>query len=681
MSTIIQVKRTTTANLPSTLEQGELAYIYDTSATDTDAGGNGGRLYIGDPTTNTNTPLKIGGKYYTDMMDHVQGTLTADAAILVDANKAIDELFIGNDTTTAGTIKFNEGTNNGSNYIGLKAPNSVSSASKTIVLPDADGTLVLRDDTATLTNKTINADNNTISNIEVDNLKSGVLDTDLTSVSASDDTLASAKAIKTYVDSQVTAQDLDFQGDTGGALNIDLDSETFTIAGGTGISTAGASNTLTITLDDTAVTPGSYGSTTAIPTFTVDQQGRLTAASTVSVATTLNIAADSGTDDGVNLLTDELTISGGEGIDTSVSGDTITISGEDASDTNKGIASFVAADFDVSSGAVSLEDTVVKTITTDSGALTPSSHGFSVLGGEGMDVTHTGTTVTVAGEDASTTNKGIASFDTNHFTVSSGAVTIKSGSIENGDLAGSIANSKLVNSSITFAGDTGSDSASLGETLTISGTANEIETTVTSNTVTIGLPNDVTISNDLTVTGNLTVNGTTTTLATTNTTVEDTLLELNSGAASNANDSGFIIERGSTGDNAIFMWDESADRFTLGTTTATADATGDITITVGELVANMNGNNSTFTNLPNSALTNSTFSISDDSATTDDIALGETLSIVGGEGIDTAMTSNTLTISAELATTSNIGAASFNSANFAVSSGDVTIIEVDGGTY
>lgn len=592
MSTIIQVKRTTTANLPSTLEQGELAYIYDTSATDTDAGGNGGRLYIGDPTTNTNTPLKIGGKYYTDMMDHVQGTLTADAAILVDANKAVDELFIGNSTTIGGTIKFNEGTSNGSNFIGLKAPNSVSSASKTIILPDADGTLVLRDDTATLTNKSIDADNNTITNIEIDNLKSGVLDTDLTSVSASDDTLASAKAIKTYVDSQVTAQDLDFQGDTGGALNIDLDSETFTIAGGTAISTAGASNTLTITLDDTAVTPGSYGSTTAIPTFTVDQQGRLTAASTVNVATTLNIAADTGTDDGVDLLSDELTISGGEGIDTSVSGDTITISGEDASDTNKGIASFVSADFDVSSGAVSLEDTVVKTVSGDSGTATPSGHSF-----------------------------------------------------------------------------------------TIAGTSNEIETSATGSTVTIGLPSDVTIGNDLTVTGNLTVNGTTTTLATTNTTVEDTLLELNSGAASNANDSGFIIERGSTGDNAIFMWDESADKFTLGTTTATADATGDITITVGELVANMDGNNSTFTNLPNSALTNSTFSVSDDSATTDDVALGETLSIVGGEGIDTVMTSNTLTISGELATTSNIGVASFNSANFAVSSGDVTIIEVDGGTY
>ena len=60
--------------------------------------------------------------------------------------------------------------------------------------------------TDTLTNKAIDADNNTLSNIEVDNLKSGVLDTDISSVSGSDDTLASAKATKTYVDAQVATK-------------------------------------------------------------------------------------------------------------------------------------------------------------------------------------------------------------------------------------------------------------------------------------------------------------------------------------------------------------------------------------------------------------------------------------------------------------------------------------------
>jgi len=117
-----------------------------------------------------------------------------------------------------------------------------------------DSTVATLTGTQTLTNKTINADNNTLSNIEVDNLKAGVLDTDLSSVSASDDTLASAKAIKAYVDSQVTAQDLDFQGDSGGALSIDLDSETLTIAGGTGIDTSGSLNTLTVAIDSTVAT-------------------------------------------------------------------------------------------------------------------------------------------------------------------------------------------------------------------------------------------------------------------------------------------------------------------------------------------------------------------------------------------------------------------------------------------
>jgi hypothetical protein len=80
------------------------------------------------------------------------------------------------------------------------------------------------------------------------------VDTDLTSVSASDDTLASAKAIKTYVDSVATSSDLDFQADSGGALSVDLDSQTFGLIGGTGIDTVGSGQNVTFNIDGTVAT-------------------------------------------------------------------------------------------------------------------------------------------------------------------------------------------------------------------------------------------------------------------------------------------------------------------------------------------------------------------------------------------------------------------------------------------
>ena len=103
--------------------------------------------------------------------------------------------------------------------------------------------------------------------------------------------------------------------------------------------------------------------------------------------------------------------------------------------------------------------------------------------------------------------------------------------------------------------------------------------------IAIASDGDVTLSQNLVVTGDFTVNGTTTTVSTTNVKVSDTLIELNTGATSNANDMGIIMERGSTGNNAIFMFDESADEFTVGTTTATNDATGNISITAGTFTA------------------------------------------------------------------------------------------------
>ena len=99
-----------------------------------------------------------------------------------------------------------------------------------------------------------------------------------------------------------------------------------------------------------------------------------------------------------------------------------------------------------------------------------------------------------------------------------------------------------------------------------------------------------TVSGALTVTGDLTVNGTTSTVNSTNTTIADNLIELQSGISAGSNDSGIIIERGSTGNNAAIIWDESADKFTMGTTTATAaDKSGGITVSVATLVANLEG--------------------------------------------------------------------------------------------
>ena len=95
---------------------------------------------------------------------------------------------------------------------------------------------------------------------------------------------------------------------------------------------------------------------------------------------------------------------------------------------------------------------------------------------------------------------------------------------------------------------------------------------------------DITASGNVVVTGNLTVNGSTVTNSATNTTIEDQLIELGTGnSGSPSGDSGIIIERGSSA-NAFMGWDESADSFKLGTTTATGASSGDLTITAGYLV-------------------------------------------------------------------------------------------------
>jgi hypothetical protein len=235
-----------TTTAPSNIKTGELAYSYVAGT----QANNGDRLYIGTGAENgagfaSNVDI-IGGKYFANLLDHVHGTVTNNSAVIVDGNKHVDQLNIGS-----------------------------------LALEASGGT-----------GQVVTA-----------------ISTSTTLAGASNAQLATALAIKTYVDAEITAQDLDFTGDSGVGA-VDLDSQALGISGLTGITTVASGQGISIDLDDTAVTPGSYGSTTQIPTFTVDQQGRLTAASQVAVATALTIDSDGAATQDVDLLTDDLRIIG-----------------------------------------------------------------------------------------------------------------------------------------------------------------------------------------------------------------------------------------------------------------------------------------------------------------------------------------------------------------------------------
>ena len=137
MATTIQIKRSTGTSAPSSLSAGELAVTFGTGT----QSNLGDRLFIGDGSTVD----VIGGKFFSNMLDHTQGTLTASSALTVDSNSALSDLNIGNHATTGGSLQLKEGTNNGTHHVQLKAPNSLG-GNLALTLPSADGssTNVLR---------------------------------------------------------------------------------------------------------------------------------------------------------------------------------------------------------------------------------------------------------------------------------------------------------------------------------------------------------------------------------------------------------------------------------------------------------------------------------------------------------------------------------------------------------
>ena len=155
---------------------------------------------------------------------------------------------------------------------------------------------------------------------------------------------------------------------------------------------------------------------------------------------------------------------------------------------------------------------------------------------------------------------------------------------------GDVANKKYVDDGLAGLSQNAISQLNTNITVTDTGSNGAITFTADGNSELVINDTSSTFSGNVIVSGDLTINGTTTTVNSTNTTIADNMIELNTGISVSTNDAGLIIERGSTGDNAAIIWDESTDKFAMGTTTATAaDKSGGITVSVGTLVANLEG--------------------------------------------------------------------------------------------
>ncbi len=569
MATIIQIKRSSGTTSPSTLKLGEAAYTFGTGTQ-----GNGGdRLYLGtggvDGNGDANSIDIIGGKYFTALLDHVAGTLTANSALIADANKAIDEVIVGNSASTGGTIKINEGTNNGTNFVGLKAPNAMANT-VTFTLPGGDGS-------AGQFLKTDGAGN---------------------------------------LDFQTVNQFIDLAGDSG--TDTYNTAETLTFAGGSGMQAVVTDNTVTI--NATALTNSNLSGSAAISNANLANPTLTLGSSTLTLgATTTDIAGLT------SLVVDDITING-QTVQTTASNKDINL----------------------------------------------SPHG-------------TGTVIVPSGyEDR-------AGFQSQSLANKAYVDQVAQGL----DTKPSCRVGTTANLSASYSNGT----AGVGATLTNSGS----QAALAIDGVTLSVNDRVLVKDQTNAAHNgiyvvTTAGDGSTNWVITRATPEDQPSELSGGAFV------FVEEGTANGDNGYVFTHNGLPTF--GTTdldVAQFSGAGQVIAGAGLVKSgntiDANTDNSSIEvssdqirvkalGITNSMLAGSidgakieNFKFTDESSTQGAVEIGNPMEFITGEGINTIASGNTLRIEGELASTSNIGVAKFASDNFTVSTGNVTVTGIDGGTY